>query len=192
MRRETRIPVDNDSSTVSSRVPSNWHKAGVELRAELAGDRVFCEALFIEMQGPVLELAEWNIDQCVAYLKLQFAQRERDNRLRYPRADYRIVCFGDERVGRLVVDRSETSIRLLEIVIGADFRGRGIARDCLRRLCAEADARGCTVELLVAVDNPAVRLYLDFDFEAADNDGMYFRMLRAPLPSAATTERMIP
>ena len=184
MRRETGIAGNHESSTASSQGPSKWHKAGVDLCAEAAGDLAFCEALFVDMQRPVLELADWTIDQCAAYLKLQFAQRERDIRSRYPRADYCIVRFGGERVGRLVVDRSGTSIRLLEIVIGAGYRGRGIARDCLRRLCAEADARGCIVELLVAVENPAVRLYLDFDFEAVDNDGVYFKMRRLAVHSA--------
>ncbi len=191
MGRETDIHARVDHRSELSSTPSRRWKARSVLRVETADDRSFCESLFVDLQRPVLDLAGWDDTQCAAYLKLQFAQRERDVHMRYPDADYSIVRFDGDDVGRLVVDRGATGIRLLEIVIQNEFRGRGIARDCLRRLCAEADAGSLDIELLVAIDNPAVQLYLDFDFAVVDDDGMYFKMSRPAMQPTSETEREV-
>ena len=66
--------------------------------------------------------------------------------------------------GLAVVDSEEAWVQ--NIAVRRDAQRRGIGRELLEALLAEADGRASKVLLEVAVDNtPAQRLYATYDFE---------------------------
>ena len=71
-----------------------------------------------------------------------------------------VVGYG----GLAVVDADEAWVQ--NIAVRRDAQRRGIGRELLEALLAEADGRASKVLLEVAVDNaPAQRLYATYDFE---------------------------
>ena len=79
-----------------------------------------------------------------------------------------VVAVDAEQVvgyaGLAVVDADEAWVQ--NIAVRRDAQRRGIGRELLEALLAEADGRASKVLLEVAVDNaPAQRLYATYDFE---------------------------
>ena len=83
-------------------------------------------------------------------------------------------------VGRLSVDRAGHPWYLVDLAVLPSARGRGLASELLARLQMEASAAGAAIELHVAADNPALRLYLRNDFVTVATEGPDLRMRWAP------------
>lgn len=98
-----------------------------------------------EVRGPLVDL--------------QLRAQEADYTRRYPLADHQVVVVGDLPVGRLLVDRTPTEIRLVDIALSAAWRGHGLGTAVVRALQEEARARRRPLRLHVAANNPARRLY---------------------------------
>ena len=79
-------------------------------------------------------------------------------------------------IGRILVDRSGETIRLVDIALLTEFRGRGIGSILLRRLLDEGAAAGKRVVLSVYKFNPAMRLYERLGFFKVAEDGLYVQM----------------
>lgn len=80
-----------------------------------------------------------------------------------------------EAVGTISVSRDRTRGAIHAFVVGSAWRGRGIGREVLRRVCQEQFDTGATrVELEVEVENElALGLYTSIGFELAATDDYY-------------------
>jgi ribosomal protein S18 acetylase RimI-like enzyme len=67
-------------------------------------------------------------------------------------------------VGRLWVDQRADTIHVLDIAVLPEWRGRGIGRECFRRLMSEAAQVGRALSIQVEQGNPARRLYDSLGF----------------------------
>ena len=111
------------------------------LRRVSRADRPLCESLFIEAhQGP-LQLAGWDEDQCRNYLAPQFDMRERGFKQQYPQADDDMIQIDGIDVGRMIINRQQLGIHIIDIVIFNNWRQRGIGSYLLNELCNEADVK---------------------------------------------------
>jgi ribosomal protein S18 acetylase RimI-like enzyme len=88
----------------------------------------------------------------------------------------------DERpAGRLYVHRGPSDIRIMDIAVAPEFRGRGIGTRLLRDLMDEAEASGRKLSIHVEMNNPARSLYERLGFAPAGTHGVYVLMERAPV-----------
>lgn len=97
-----------------------------------------------------------------------------------------VVVLGGEPIGRLVVDRRPGELRIVDLALVPERRGRGIGTRLLRALLDEADTTGAAVVLHVEPSSPARRLYRRFGFEVSAEDGAYARMERPPQANTAS------
>ena len=111
------------------------------LRKASQADRSLCEGLFIEAHQDPLRLAGWDEDQCRNYLAPQFDMRERGFKQQYPQADDDIILFEGIDIGRMIINRQQHGIHIIDIVILNRWRQRGIASYLLNELCIEADEK---------------------------------------------------
>src|SRR5690606_20404347 len=89
----------------------------------------------------------------------------------YPGADLAIVELAGAPVGRLYVHRRADELRLLDVTLLPEHRGRGIGTRLVRALLDEARARGVAVSCDVEHDNHRARaLYLGLGFEPVFED----------------------
>jgi len=120
----------------------------------------------------------WSDAEKAAFLEMQFDAQDRWYRVQYPQATFDVVVVDGEPAGRLYVNRGEAEVRIVDIALLPDHRGRGIGGSLLRTLLAEADAGGKSVTIHVERLNPALRLYESLGFSVAEDKGVYLFLER--------------
>lgn len=92
-----------------------------------------------------------------------------------------IIMYGEERAGRLRVERTKNSIHLHAIHLMPEFQGKGIGAEILTGLIQEADRKKIPIELKVRGSNQQARkLYERLGFKEASNHENYFTMEYLP------------
>jgi ribosomal protein S18 acetylase RimI-like enzyme len=97
-------------------------------------------------------------------MEQQFDSQHRFYFASYDTAQYGIIQWTDKPVGRLYVDYQDDEVRVLEIAILPDYRGRGIGRIVMTGLCLEAAIRRKPVRLCVHYLSRAQRFYRQLGF----------------------------
>lgn len=92
----------------------------------------------------------------------------------FPTAKASILVVDGEPAGEIIVDRTPSSMRLIEIAIVPWLQQQGIGGDLVRHLCKEAADRHVPLDLRVAVGNVrARRFYARLGFIETDADNLY-------------------
>jgi ribosomal protein S18 acetylase RimI-like enzyme len=92
-----------------------------------------------------------------------------------------VILAGGEPAGRLYVARWEDEIRIVDIALLPEYRGRGLGTALLQGLIKEAEAAGKPLSIHVEMNNPARPLYDRLGFEEAGEFGVYVLMKRSPV-----------
>lgn len=151
----------------------------ITLRSALPTDEPFLFDLFVQTRGG--ELGAWGDNtQLQSLLTIQYHSQRGAYTTRFPDAEHKIIMFDDELVGQLVVDHSTGKIVLVDISILPERQNKGIGSIILEDLCRLADEQQASIELKVAIINPARRLYEQLGFCGRGSDGMYEQMERKP------------
>ena len=157
---------------------------GLSLRRMLDSDLPFLEELYASTRQEELAQVPWSAEQKRAFLRWQFVNQHQYYQQYYPQCEFLIVertgADGVERLGRLYVDRWPDQIRLVDISLGPEFRGRGIGRMLMEGILAEGRTRGMRVTIHVEHNNPARGLYDRLGFRHIDTNGVYHLMEWSP------------
>lgn len=123
------------------------------------------------------EVAGWGWEpvQQEAFLRMQFSFQRRSYDL-YPGADRRTIWHDSCPVGSLMVGRTDSEIRLIDIALLPEYQNAGIGTAVIRELQDEAAAAGKPLCLSVAVGNPARRLYERLGFAVTGETGTHYAM----------------
>lgn len=145
-------------------------------RSAQVDDEVFLEQLFYQCLPP--ELAPLGLPAAALQqmLALQYRGRNMTYSARYPEADDRVLWVDGARAGRLTLQRSAHVLRVVDLAVAPEFRGRGVATRALQNVLAEAAASEREVQLEVRATNPAARLYQRLGFVVTEGDGFNARM----------------
>lgn len=104
---------------------------------------------------------------------MQFIAQESAYRHRFPDAERWLVLHGGEPIGRLIVDTTTEEVRVVDVGLLTDWRGRGFGTALLRYVRQQAVRRSLPVRLQVESRNPARRLYDRLGFQIVSTDGVY-------------------
>ena len=147
--------------------------AAVALRSTRAGDEAHLFAVYASTRAGELARVDWNETQKENFLRMQFDAQRRFYESEYPGAEFQIILVANEPAGRLYVHRREREIRIMDIALLPDFRGRGIGTALLNDILAEGGRTARSVTIHVESFNPARRLYERLGFRKAGGDGVY-------------------
>mgnify|MGYP006275961387 CR=1 FL=1 len=153
------------------------------VRPETPGDLDFLERLYATTRADELALAGWNRAQQAAFIHQQFTAQHAHYRKHFPDAGFWLLELDGGRAGRLYLHPRSDEIRLIDIALLPEWRGRGIGGALLRRLLERAGAAGLPVRLHVEPDNPAARLYGRLGFCGVEDRGVYRFMEWLPKPA---------
>lgn len=127
-----------------------------------------------------MRATNWSEDEKLAFLKMQFQLQHRHYTTYYPHAAFDKIIVNGQDAGRLYVDRWDKEIRIMDIALLPEYRGKGIGYHFMRRLMDEAQTKQVPVSLHVEYFNPAVQFYERLGFEKTDDTGVYHLMKWTP------------
>lgn len=160
----------------------------IALRPATDADLPLLERVYGSTREDELSQVAWTDEQKAAFVRQQFEAQHGWWTEHYPEASFDVVLVGGRPAGRLYVDRWEREIRIVDVALLPEWRGRGIGERLIRRVFAEGDAAGKPVTVHVEQFNRARRLYERLGFEYTDRGtGVYLLMQRHPAGAAAAS-----
>ncbi len=157
----------------------------VALRPVRTEDEGFLFDLYAGTRAGELALVSWDAAQQDAFLRMQFDVQRRSYAMQFPDADHRIIWLDDEPIGRLLVNRADDGILLVDVALRPEWRNVGIGTVLIRSLQREAARAGKPVRLHVEPLNPARRLYERLGFAPIGGNGITLELEWRPGPARA-------
>jgi ribosomal protein S18 acetylase RimI-like enzyme len=154
--------------------------AEVTVRPATDGDREHLLAVYGASRAEELDQVEWAPGQREWFLGMQFEAQDTEYRRANPEGSFGVIEVDGRPAGRLYVDRRPGDLRIVDIALLPEFRGRGIGEGLIAGLGQEAAAEGRIVSIHVEAHNRAARLYERLGFEIAEDLGVYRRLEWTP------------
>jgi len=120
----------------------------------------------------------WSEAQVEAFLKMQFRLQHTQYIQNYSNASFDIILIDGIPAGRLYVDQKDNTMRIIDITLLPEFRGKGVGSRIMKKLVAQADAKGLVMSLHVEMNNPVLPFYKSLGFEERELRGIYYYMER--------------
>ncbi len=147
----------------------------VSLRPENAADEAFLHRLVTEFSAEQLGAAAWPEPFRTRLLDMQYFARRDVIRTDYPNAASSIVTVDGADAGWLVTARLENEVRVIDILLLPEYRGRGAGTAVIRQVIEAAG--GLPVRLSVDANNRcAIRLYERLGFRRTGGDAVQHEM----------------
>jgi ribosomal protein S18 acetylase RimI-like enzyme len=143
------------------------------LRPAAPEDQDFLSRVYASTREAELAVVPWTDEQRAAFLAQQFAAQSAHYAKHFPDASFDVVLVDGEPAGRLIVDRRDDDLHIVDVALLPEYRSRGIVTRLLQPLLDEAAELGMKASISSERVNPAVRLYDRLGFTAVADDGMY-------------------
>ena len=148
----------------------------VSLRPATAEDTESLAAVYAATRMEELAATDWDDAQKAEFCRMQFIAQDSHYRQHYPTAEFSVIEVSGTFVGRLYVDRWPREIRIMDIAILPEHRGKGIGTHLLLALKKKAADSRRRLSIHVERFNPALRLYERLGFRMTEDKGVYFLM----------------
>jgi ribosomal protein S18 acetylase RimI-like enzyme len=152
----------------------------VALRPAREDDHELLARVYASTRIEELAAVPWSDEQRQAFLTQQFQAQSIDYAANFADASFDVVLVDGEPGGRMIVARRAGELKLIDIALLPEHRGRGIGTRLIRPLLEEADERGVKVTIYVERASRALGLYGRLGFEPVQDTGVYLRMERRP------------
>ncbi|CAM2066829.1 GNAT family N-acetyltransferase [Sulfidibacter corallicola] len=157
----------------------------VSLRPAEERDTAFLSEVYRSTRLEEMQASGWSEKEIVDFLEFQFQAQHKFYHEQWPSTDFDLILVNGVPAGRLYVDRRDDEIRVVDIALLPDYRGKGIGGDLLREILAEAHGKDQPVRIHVEHNNPAMHLYLRLGFKKVDTNGVY-HLMECPPPGNAS------
>ena len=152
----------------------------IELRPEVKKDTAFIEAVYRSAREAELNLTNWTEQQKSAFALMQCMAQLSEYKIKFPGALFQVIVFNKRNAGRLYTWETDNEIRLIDITLLPQFRGRFIGTALLKDLVKRSDKVQKKISLHVDPTNPALHLYQRLGFIHIKNNGRHYYMERNP------------
>lgn len=156
----------------------SWQR--IHLRDVEQGDEPFLLQVYASTRLKELAVTGWNPAQIHAFLAQQFAAQHTHYQSHYAEAQFSVIMDGETPIGRLYVARWPREIRIVDIALLPQHRGRGVGARLIEEIQAEGRASGRSVSIHVERMNPALRLYERLGFRETEDKGVYLLLTWTP------------
>lgn len=148
----------------------------ISQRTAAAADEAFLEAVYADSRRGETAAFGWSRQQENDFFRMQYRMQKQAYAMQFPGSVCSVVELGATPIGRLIVRRGRREIRLIDIALLAEFRGRGIGRILLEDLQSEA-AGEKSLDLRVLKTNPAARRFYErLGFSIVEEADLHFSM----------------
>ncbi len=136
----------------------------ITLEPEQPGHEPFLFALYVSVRQEELALFNWPAEVRDNFLRQQF-KAQQYFRLAHPQAQSWIILRRQQAIGRLILNREESEIRLLDIALMPEHRNQGIGSLLIQRLIRETSSPPRPFRLHVLKGHRAAVLYQRLGFK---------------------------
>lgn len=143
-------------------------------------DREFLFRVYASTREEELSLVDWGEDQKQSFLRMQFDAQDRYYRENYPGYQFQVILVDGQPAGRLYLHHRPTEIRIMDIALLPEYRGRGIGTKILRDIQLEGGRNALPVTIHVERFNPALHLYNRLGFQLIEDKGVYWFLKWTP------------
>ena len=165
-------------------------KHNTSLRPIQDDDWEFVYQVYASTRQDELKPVPWSDAEKENFLRFQFHAQRTYYDEHFADAEFSIIEHHSKPVGRLYIDRRENEIRLVDIALLPETRGKGVGSAIMADILAEGERKGLLVRIHVEHNNPAMRLYDRLGFEKIEEQGVYWLMEWTP-ESLKTTARSL-
>lgn len=159
----------------------------ISTRLESADDESFLRQLIMATVAEELMAATWPEAIRENLLDMQYRARLNSIRANFPQGESSIVLADGQGAGWLFVSTSADEIRLVDIMMLPQYRGRGIGSQLIRDLLSKAEGAHLPVRLSVEVMNGrAISLYVKLGFRRVGSDEVRHFMEVVPAADRGT------
>jgi ribosomal protein S18 acetylase RimI-like enzyme len=152
-------------------------KLGLRFRPVVDDDDVlFVGRVYASVFKDMLTDLPWSDAQKAGFLLLQFRAEHEAYQTHHPEADWLVISWRDQDVGRLYIECHPDEHHIIDIALMPPYRGRGIGEALLRDLMDEAARAGNPLSAEVPKKSRAMALYRRLGFVATDDHGASERM----------------
>ncbi|KMW57530.1 Acetyltransferase, GNAT family [Candidatus Rhodobacter oscarellae] len=127
-------------------------------------DQEFLFQLYASTRAQEMAQVPWDNQAKDEFLRSQFKAQTEGYSATYLRAVHRIIQVGESDIGRMIVDRQDECLRLIDLSIAPFWRRRGIGTGIVQSLMQEADGGKVPMRLAVFTFSPALALYTRLGF----------------------------
>lgn len=158
----------------------------ISLRPIDDDDWEFVYQVYASTRHDELMQVPWSDAEKDNFLRFQFHAQKTYYDEHFKDAEFSIIEVDGKASGRLYIDRREDEIRLVDIALLPETRGRGLGGRLMADILAEGEQKGLLVRIHVEHNNPAMRLYKRLGFEKIEEQGVYWLMEWTPSSARAT------
>ena len=166
----------------------NSDQPPLTLRPEQSADEALLLHLYATTRQEELDLTNWDAATRAAFVAMQFKAMRQGYASMFPHGQFSMVLLGNLAVGRMVVNRAEHEIRLVDMVLTPDVLCRGIGSRLVHTLQAEARQAGKPLRLHVLKGSRATRFYERHGFHFTGDAGLYHEMTWSPTDSTTQSK----
>ena len=145
----------------------------IKLRPALPEDEDFLVAVYGSTRQQELAMVPWTDEQKEAFIRFQLKAQLAHYQAEYPNAEYSIILFEALPVGRLYLDRREAEIRIMDLTLLPESRGKGISSPIIQHLMEEA--LGSAKKLSINIDklSQSQAIFEQFGFKPTEDTGFH-------------------
>lgn len=139
-------------------------------------DRDFLYLVYASTRQEELAQTGWEAAQKEAFLRMQFHAQHEHYQTYYQEAQFQIILVDDKPIGRLYQARWKNEIRLIDVALLPEYRGKGLGKTIIKTILAAGAEAGLPVRIHVEKFNPALKLYERLGFRQIEDKGVYWFM----------------
>jgi GNAT superfamily N-acetyltransferase len=147
--------------------------AAWSLRPIRPEDQEFLYRVYASTRQEELAVVAWSDAEKDAFLRAQFVAQHTYYQENYPSSTFDVVMVDGEAAGRLYLARWPEELRIIDIALLPEYRGRGVGGALLGGVFTEAAGKDLPVRIHVERGSPVLRLYERLGFRLAADRGVY-------------------
>ena len=154
-------------------------KGAVNTRAvRLPDDTELLLAVYRAAREPEISAFGWTEEELSRFINSQFEAQSRYYVGYFPDAEHSVVLVDGTPAGRLLVERSENAVHIVDISLLPSFRRSGVGSELVHKLLEEAELSGVPVKCHVEAGNQARLFWRSLGFVERSGAGAYIALER--------------
>ncbi len=145
----------------------------IQRRPITDADLPFLQRLYASTREEELAQVPWSEAQKQAFLAMQFQAQHQHYQEHFKNDRFDVLLASGEPIGRLYVGDWPSEIRIIDIALTPESRGKGLGGRLIKDLCAKAAGAKKVVRIHVEKQNRAMTLYRRLGFRTIEDKGVY-------------------